>query len=99
MNLRIVNKKKFIRGIVIIFLLFLCGSFLVCNNSFSKSEINYKTIYVSAGDTLWSIAKEEQENNPYYKGKNVRNIIEDIKITNSISESNLKEHQALKIKE
>ncbi len=99
MNLKVVNKVKFVRSIIIMFLLFLVGSLIICNNSFSKTETKYKTIYVASGDTLWSIAKEEQETNPYYKGKNVRNIIEDIKITNSISTSNLKENQVLKIKE
>lgn len=51
------------------------------------------------GDTLWSIAKQEQESNEYYTNKDIRDIIQDIKITNSIIDSDLKVNQELKIKE
>mgnify|MGYP003310880471 CR=1 FL=1 len=59
--MRIVNKKKFIKMIILI--IGIIGISLICfsNISFSKGEIKTKTIYVSNGDTLWSIAEEEQE--------------------------------------
>lgn len=98
MNLKIVNKRKFMRSVIIIFLLIVGMSFIISNKSFSHTEVKYKTIYVSNGDTLWSIAKQEQETNEYYNNKNIRTIIEDIKHINSIN-SNLKENQELKIKE
>ena len=77
--MRIVNKKKFVRMIIlivgIISILFICFS----NISFSKGEIKTKSIYVSSGDTLWTIATEEQENNSYYEDKDIRDIIYEIK--------------------
>lgn len=99
MNLKIVNKKKFMRSIVLVFLVIIGISFFIGNKSFSYGEIKYKTIYVCEGDTLWSIAKEEQNTNEYYKNKNIRNIIEQIKKVNKMSSSDLRINQELKIKE
>lgn len=95
-NMRIVNKKKFIRMVILvmgfIMLLFICFS----NISFSKGEVKTKTIYVSSGDTLWTIAKEEQENNSYYEDKDIRDIIYQIKKLNNIqNNSNLIEGQKI----
>lgn len=95
-NMRIVNKKKFIRMVILvigfIMLLFICFS----NISFSKGEVKIKTIYVSSGDTLWTIAKEEKENNSYYEDKDIRDIIYQIKKLNNIqNNSNLIEGQKI----
>lgn len=95
-NMRIVNKKKFIRMVIlvigVIMLLFMCFS----NISFSKGEVKTKTIYVSSGDTLWTIAKEEQENNSYYENKDIRDIIYQIKKLNNIqNDSKLIEGQKI----
>lgn len=95
-NMRIVNKKKFIRMVILvmefIMLLFICFS----NISFSKGEVKTKTIYVSSGDTLWTIAKEEQENNSYYEDKDIRDIVYQIKKLNNIqNNSNLIEGQKI----
>lgn len=94
--MRIVNKKKFIRMVIlvigVIMLLFMCFS----NISFSKGEVKTKTIYVSSGDTLWTIAKEEQENNSYYENKDIRDIIYQIKKLNNIqNDSKLIEGQKI----
>lgn len=94
--MRIVNKKKFIRMVILvmgfIMLLFICFS----NISFSKGEVKTKTIYVSSGDTLWTIAKEEQENNSYYEDKDIRDIVYQIKKLNNIqNNSNLIEGQKI----
>ncbi len=67
------------------------------NKSYSKVEIQYKTEYASSGDTLWSIAERESENNNYYKDKDVREIIYDLKKINNLSNSNLAEGQEIKI--
>lgn len=99
MNLKIVNKGKFIRSIILMFILIMGTSLIITNKSLSHTEIKYRTIYVSNGDTLWSIAKQEQETNEYYSNKNIRTIVDDIKQTNSISNSDLKVNQELKIKE
>lgn len=97
--MRIVNKKKFVKRISIIIgvisILFICFS----NISFSKGEVKTKTIYVSSGDTLWTIAKQEQENNIYYEDSDIRDIIYQIKKINNLkNESNLMEGQKLLIK-
>lgn len=95
-NMRIVNLKKFIRMVIliigVIMLLFISFS----NISFSKGEVKTKTIYVSSGDTLWNIAKEEQENNSYYEDKDIRDIVYQIKKLNNIqNNSNLIEGQKI----
>lgn len=99
MNLKIVNGKKFIRSIAFIFVILFGISFMISNQSLSHTEIQYKTIYVAKGDTLWSIAREEQENNPYYQNKSIQNIIAEIKQANHMKNSDLKIHQELRIRE
>ncbi|MCI8482487.1 MAG: LysM peptidoglycan-binding domain-containing protein [Clostridia bacterium] len=99
MNLKIVNKGKFMRSILLIFLLIIGISFMISSKSFSHIESKYKTIYVTSGDTLWSIAKEEKNSNEYYKDKNIQNIVDEIKKVNHMSNSDLKINQELKIKE
>lgn len=99
MNLKIVNGKKFIRSIAFIFAILFGISFMISNQSLSHTEIQYKTIYVAKGDTLWSIAREEQENNPYYQNKSIQNIIVEIKQANHMKNSDLKTHQELRIRE
>ena len=94
---RIVNVKKFIVSSTILFsMVFIAVSTLV-NVAYSKNNINYKTIYVAQGDTLWTIASEEQENNNYYEDEDIRDIIYDIKNINNLSASDLKVGQELKI--
>ena len=77
-------------GLVIILLYF-------TNISFSKTELETKTIFVSTGDTLWEIAENEQINNRYYEGKKVQEIIYDIRNTNNLADSYLYEGQKLEI--
>ena len=64
--MKIVNKKKFIRSISIIICLIIFIILMLINTSLSHTEINYKQIYISSGDTLWDIAKYEKENNSCY---------------------------------
>lgn len=97
MNLKITNKKKFIRSIIIILGLITFISLFISNISFSHGETTYKTIYVSNGDTLWSIAKDEQENNNYYENKTIREVVSNIKTINNLSNSNLSINQKLVI--
>lgn len=94
--MKIVNRKKFIRMITIILGILLVMFFYFSNSSFSKEEIKTKTIYVSNGDTLWTIAEEEQETNPYYQEKDIRTIIHEIKKLNYLpNNSNLTVGQKL----
>ena len=70
-------------------------SLFINNKSFSYKENEFKEIYVSNGDTLWSIAKEEKENNPYYKNKDIRDIVNNIKSINKLNSRNLFANQKL----
>lgn len=97
--MRIVNKKKFVKMISLI--IGIISISFVCFNSisFSKGDIKTKTIYVSNGDTLWSIARQEQENNVYYEDKDIREIVYQIKKLNNLdNNSNLVIGQKLVIK-
>ena len=84
-----VNMRKFIRSTSITLGLILFLILLLTNISFSHTEITYKEIAVSSGDTLWSIAKYEQTNNNYFENKDVRDIITEIKILNNLNNSSL----------
>lgn len=97
--MRIVNKKKFIRMVILILGIITISLISFNNKSFSKGEIKTKTIYVSSGDTLWNIATEEQENNSYYEDEDIRDIIYEIKKLNNLdNNSNLIAGQKLVIK-
>lgn len=82
------------RGIIIIIFIVII---VFAKASYSKQEIHYKVTYVDFVETLWSIAKEEQEINKYYEGKDIRTVINDIKHSNNLKDSNLYEGMELKI--
>lgn len=88
MKIKIVNKKKFIRSLIVLaglIILLLLG----VNNTYSKTEISYKENYILKGDTLWSIAEHEIDTNEYYKNKDVRDIVYEIKKINNLEDGNL----------
>lgn len=87
--MRIVNKKKFIRSMSITIGLIIFIILMLANISFSHTEINYKEISISFGDTLWSIAKYEKNNNEYFEDRDIRDIVDEIKYLNNLSNSNL----------
>lgn len=93
---KIVNTKKFIRSLILIFLICFILSFVLAKSSFSYTKLEYKTLYVKSGDTLWNIANSLQ-NTDYYRGKDVRFIISDIKEINNLNNSNISINQELKI--
>jgi len=97
--MKIKNINKFIKAILIIVSLTILLIILLTNKSFSHKEVSYKTIYVSSGDTLWDIAKEEKNNNTYYEGKDLREIVNNIKKINELSSSNLSVGQKLLVVE
>lgn len=88
-NMKIVNKKKFIRSTSITIGLIICLILMLANISFSHTEVSYKEISVNSGDTLWSIAKYEKNNNVYFENKDIRDIIDEIKYINNLNVSNL----------
>ncbi len=93
--MKIVNIKKFLRSIFIILIIIIGLSLVISKSAYSRGERQYKTICVSKGDTLWNIAKSNQESNGYYKGKDIRYIMNDIAQINNIEKSNLKIDQEL----
>lgn len=95
--MKIKNLKKFIRGILIILGIILILSLIFVKSTLSYSTKEYKIISVKTGDTLWSIASDMQENNTYYKGKDIRYIIGDLKEINNLKNSTLYVNQELQI--
>ena len=94
--MKIVNKTKFIRSNVI--LVILISSIVIFEtNAYSNVETKYKEEYVCAGDTLWSIAQEELENNKYFEGKDIRYVVNELKKVNNLANANLNEGDKLKI--
>lgn len=94
--MKIVNFKKFIRSVFILFITILTISLFINKNTLSHTEIQYKTIYVSTGDTLWNIAQNLQ-NTEYYQNKDIRAIVHDLMEKNNLSSSSLYIDQELKI--
>lgn len=87
--MKIVNKKNFIRSISVIIGLVIVIILLLINTSFSHTEISYKQISVISGDSLWNIARYEQNNNPYFANKDIRDIVNEIKTINHLNDCNL----------
>lgn len=87
-----INKKVFL----FVSILFL-GMLIFFNISYSNSEVEYKSRFVSRGETLWSIAADEQKNNDYFENQDVRRIIYEIRKINNLSNNELFEGLELKI--
>ena len=95
--MRIVNLKKFIRSICIILLVIFILSLIFAKSSLSHKEVEYTKFYVEKGDTLWTIATYLKNHNDYYRDKDVRDIILDIKDINGLESSNIYVNQELLI--
>lgn len=96
--MKIVNKRKFIRSIVILFSIIMFILILFSNNvALSHQELQYKAVYVDNGETLWKIATAELSTNKYYKNTDIREIIRDIKTINNLNSSVLQVGQKLEI--
>ena len=95
--MKIVNMKKFVRSIVLMFGILIILGFIFINKSFSHTETIYKKIFISPGDTLWTIAKYEKNNNEYFDNRDLREIIYELKRINDLNDSNLKVGQELNI--
>lgn len=94
--MKIVNKTKFIRSSIILTILIGLIVFFA-TNTYSNVETKYKEEYIYAGDTLWSIAQEELENNKYFEGKDIRYVVNELKKINNLSNSSLSEGEKIKI--
>ena len=94
--MKIVNKGKFIKTNLL--LIIIVGAIIgFTTNTYSKVETKYKEEYVYSGDTLWSIAQNELENNKYFEGKDIRYVIDELKKVNNLSNSNLTEGDKIRI--
>ncbi len=88
--MKIVNKKKFLRSMMMLIgLVILIVLGLITTTTYSKTEIGYKEDYVLKGDTLWSIAEQEVNQNEYYKNKDIREVMYEIRQLNHITNDNL----------
>ena len=95
--MRIVNVRKFVRSIIIVLGVIGMLSLLLMNSTLSYKELEYETIYISQGDTFWNLAQELQETNNYYKGKDVRYIIDDLININTLDSKTLTVNQKLQV--
>lgn len=96
MKIKIVNKKKFIRSFIfLVGLIFL--TLIGITQTYSKTELSYKEDYIIKGDTLWSIAENEINHNEYYKNKDIRDVMYEIKQLNNLQNGNLEIGQKILI--
>ena len=96
MKIKIVNKKKFIRSFIfLVGLIFL--TLIGITHTYSKTELSYKEDYIIKGDTLWSIAENEINHNEYYKNKDIREVMYEIKQLNNLQNGNLEIGQKILI--
>lgn len=92
-----VNLKKFLRGIIVIIFLAITITFIATKSIYSYKTVEEKEIYIKSGDTLWTIAKHEKKYNEYYKRKEIREIINDIRNLNNMSNANIVPGEIIKI--
>ena len=84
--MRIKNKFKFIRSIIILIFILL-GIFCI---SVSKEKTEYIDYTVGKGESLWSIATDRTDGD-------IRDYIYTIKNINGMTTSNLQEGQTIKL--
>ncbi len=94
--MKIVNKKKFVRSILII-VGGIILAFLGISHTYSKTEVSYKEDYIIKGDTLWSIAENQVDTNEYYKNKDIREVMYEIQKLNNLQSGNLEIGQKILI--
>ena len=97
MKVLILNKKKFERIIILIILSCIFLGIIGITKAYSKEILEYKEEYIYSGDTLWSIAEKEANENKYYEKEDIRNIVFDIKKVNKLEDSNLQVGQKILI--
>lgn len=93
--MRIKNKKKFKRAIFIVVFLSILGIILLSNQTLSHGEVKTKTISIANGETLWTIAEREIEENNFYENKTIREVIYNIKSVNNLENSYIYEGQKI----
>ena len=97
MKLKITNLPRFILSVAIVFGLITGISMIINKPTLSHGDNEYEAIYVSSGDTLWSIAENQKQDNLYYEDRDIRYIVDNIKDINELKTSSLKIGQELLI--
>ena len=97
--MKIVDREKFVRGVFTILMLTVTVVLYFSHASLSKTDLKTKSIYVDSGDTLWSIAKEEQKGNKYYENKTIQEIVYSIQNFNTLDNGYIYAGQKLLIPE
>ena len=97
MKLKIVNRRRFLFSFTILIIIAICTIGFGFNNTFSREKEKVKEKYISKGDTLWQIALEEKDNNKYFRNKDIRLIIDEIKEFNHLKCSDIKEGDYIRI--
>lgn len=80
----IVNKRRFAAFVAIMLILTCCGFSSIRSRCASANEFQYILVHVKPGDTLWSIAKDNN-----YGSKNTRSLVYDIKKYNKLKSSTI----------
>ena len=94
--MKIVNKKKFLKSIGIVCLIVIL-IIMISNKTYSNANQKYKEEYIYSGDSLWKIATKEKEENSYFKGKDIRTIVYEIKNINSLDKADVYNGQKILI--
>ncbi len=95
--MKIINKKKFLTTNIVMIMLILIILIFISKCTLSHVDIGYSKTFIESGDTLWNIAQYQQKSNNYYKNKEIREIISDIKKVNNLKSCNLSVGQEIKI--
>ena len=83
--------KKFLVYVILLLSIFnLVTTFT--NASGRGNDFKYKTVQVYSGDTIWSIAKENN-----HKNKDIRQYIYEIRKINNLNSINIKPGDTIKI--
>ena len=86
--MKITNKKRFIiSNLILLSIIFML--IYMSKGTLSTSIVSYTETYVEEGDTLWQNEKRQQNNNEYYKDKEIREIVSNLKKVNNLKTSNL----------
>lgn len=93
MKRKVVNKKKFIKSILVILFILITFILIISSNFKNKEVISTECDYVvSKGETLWNIAAKYKQDN-----QDIRDYIYQIRKINNMETATIYEGQAIKV--